>query len=621
MKNNVKKILMIFIFLISLFIFINEIDAKVMWVQCNKDGKLNDAKENSAGDMDHEDTIVYGTFAIINAIHEEGGDHDTRWLSFNVKDFYSGYYPVFIQYRNGSGFPEGQICWWDSSFHKFEECDPEEGHYLYSDNGGDIPLNSGICPEGAIQTGNTQGSVSGDYLVLYGEDKDVYNTASLSDLGELVIYGFQEKDGQTVDIIIEGYAPSGIYGYATTWQDWDSFVDNLAKDGSMEINNDSNDLIDEDEYSTKFMSWTAMTQARRVDRFKEHYFELTTYENEDGEKPWLIYTRKEGVNFIERTDKIYYTNKPGDENLRSWVSTWYNENSEKLSDQLQLYDEIANKEKIHDVIEEMMNAYNNGKEYKFNNDYSASDLLNDLDSLYPNLELLVPKSEDDNKFKFKTYETNSCTKETTTTSAESAAFVNFMCDVFGVPSLDNDKFKHKNNTGELMSLLENAIIRQIDDVSGSEDGIYNLKTKIPEYAEKFSFAISYLNKYANNYGLDSSKTNDLKNKYDELIGRYDSEIIIDCEGLIDEKLKDKITQYINIIKICVPILLIGFGVIDFTKALFSSDDEKMKKAQKDFILRLAIAILFFLLPVFVNLLLSLVNKVWYFIEPGTCGLF
>ena len=67
--------------------------------------------------------------------------------------------------------------------------------------------------------------------------------------------------------------------------------------------------------------------------------------------------------------------------------------------------------------------------------------------------------------------------------------------------------------------------------------------------------------------------------------------------------------------------MIGFGIIDFTKAIFAGDEDKMKKAQKDFIVRLGIAVLFFLVPTIVDLLLGLANKVWYFIEPGSCGIF
>ena len=102
---------------------------------------------------------------------------------------------------------------------------------------------------------------------------------------------------------------------------------------------------------------------------------------------------------------------------------------------------------------------------------------------------------------------------------------------------------------------------------------------------------------------------------------FGTETVISCDDLFSDNLRNKIGSYLNIVKIAVPIILIGFGIIDFTKAIFAGDEDKMKKAQKDFIVRLGIAVLFFLVPTMVDLLLGLANKVWYFIEPGSCGIF
>ena len=67
-------------------------------------------------------------------------------------------------------------------------------------------------------------------------------------------------------------------------------------------------------------------------------------------------------------------------------------------------------------------------------------------------------------------------------------------------------------------------------------------------------------------------------------------------------------------------ILIGFGILDFTKAIFEQDDDKLKKAQKKFLMRILIAVLFFLLPVLVKLLLNIANNVWSFISPNTCDI-
>lgn len=93
--------------------------------------------------------------------------------------------------------------------------------------------------------------------------------------------------------------------------------------------------------------------------------------------------------------------------------------------------------------------------------------------------------------------------------------------------------------------------------------------------------------------------------------------INDCEDLLGEELVDKINSVMNVIKIAVPIILIALGIMDFTKAVFSGEDE-MKKAQKTFLKRIAAALIIFLSPILINLLLTVTNKVWNIINPNTC---
>ena len=72
------------------------------------------------------------------------------------------------------------------------------------------------------------------------------------------------------------------------------------------------------------------------------------------------------------------------------------------------------------------------------------------------------------------------------------------------------------------------------------------------------------------------------------------------------------------IRIFVPILLIGLGVLDFAKATFEKSEDDMKKIREKFIKRIVAAVLVFLAPIFVNLLLELANSVWEWINPNTC---
>lgn len=60
------------------------------------------------------------------------------------------------------------------------------------------------------------------------------------------------------------------------------------------------------------------------------------------------------------------------------------------------------------------------------------------------------------------------------------------------------------------------------------------------------------------------------------------------------------------IQIVVPIILIIWGMLDFTKALVGQDEEKIKEGQKKFIQRVIAAIIVFLIVAAVNLIIGIV---------------
>lgn len=95
-------------------------------------------------------------------------------------------------------------------------------------------------------------------------------------------------------------------------------------------------------------------------------------------------------------------------------------------------------------------------------------------------------------------------------------------------------------------------------------------------------------------------------------------IIKSCKDLLGDKLIEKIGTVMNWVKIIIPILLIVMGTIDFTKAVFSGKDDDMAKSRKTFIMRIVAAILVFLAPIFVNLILTIANEVWSYISPDAC---
>ena len=77
-----------------------------------------------------------------------------------------------------------------------------------------------------------------------------------------------------------------------------------------------------------------------------------------------------------------------------------------------------------------------------------------------------------------------------------------------------------------------------------------------------------------------------------------------CEQLIGESAQKLINTFMKWIRIIVPILLIVFGIIDFATAVFSSKEDDMKKRRETFIKRIVAAVLVFLAPILVNLLLN-----------------
>ena len=73
--------------------------------------------------------------------------------------------------------------------------------------------------------------------------------------------------------------------------------------------------------------------------------------------------------------------------------------------------------------------------------------------------------------------------------------------------------------------------------------------------------------------------------------------------------KNVTSLIIMVVQIVVPILLIIWGMIDFTKAVIGQNEDKIKEAQKVFIKRLIAAAVVFLTVTIVKLLINLVGTV------------
>lgn len=97
------------------------------------------------------------------------------------------------------------------------------------------------------------------------------------------------------------------------------------------------------------------------------------------------------------------------------------------------------------------------------------------------------------------------------------------------------------------------------------------------------------------------------------LGGYTAE---ECRKLVlGEELAEILDNIFTFILIAVPILTIVLIIKDMVSAVAASKEEDMKKAQKNAIFRIIIAVAICLLPVIVNTVLNLVG-----FTSGTCGI-
>lgn len=82
------------------------------------------------------------------------------------------------------------------------------------------------------------------------------------------------------------------------------------------------------------------------------------------------------------------------------------------------------------------------------------------------------------------------------------------------------------------------------------------------------------------------------------------DVALDCEEIMGDAL-DVIQEVFDWIKIIVPILLILFGGLDFSKAVVMNDKDILQKAVSNFVKRCIAALAIFFLPTLINLLLSM----------------
>ncbi len=123
---------------------------------------------------------------------------------------------------------------------------------------------------------------------------------------------------------------------------------------------------------------------------------------------------------------------------------------------------------------------------------------------------------------------------------------------------------------------------------------------------------------------DQDRTEE-KDKADGTVNIDDMNGTIGCTGVFgtvdangnftEESFGWLIQTALNYIKIAGPILVILLSMIEFIKAILSSDEEAMKKAQSRLVIRIIAVVVLFLLPFLVGEVLKLING----ISNPTCG--
>lgn len=302
---------------------------------------------------------------------------------------------------------------------------------------------------------------------------------------------------------------------------------------------------------------------------------------------------------IPKNSEIVFDSNDNINKLYDAVDVWYSNYGSSLDDK------SIKMEKIESDYSQLINScsalndsYDDGKKYNFNSSYTANSMLSDLNLLY--FELFTFYNTE-NQFDL-------CVSDSTTTNASYSAYNCSMIELLGSIDYIPKQLQQfvLSDVNEYLTDVKGAYL----DNASAGDNILNTVVKCS----------SYLKRNYDDFDLDSSEVSEISGKYEELGKSKGISIIYDCESLLGEDLIAKINSYLDIFKIAIPIILIVFGIIDFTKAIFTGDDE-MKKARKNFIKRVVISILIFLTPTIVNFILSIANEVWSYISPNSCGLF
>lgn len=340
------------------------------------------------------------------------------------------------------------------------------------------------------------------------------------------------------------------------------------------------------------------------------YFEKIFLEEKNVKRYWKL----------DDFDKIYYIKQGfllfSDEFYSPFDSTNLNKPEKE-------YDVIFNSGNKIDVLYDKIDDWikNTGDKSgtlnaisQFENKYSS--LIKQCDS--------INKSIDDNKSITLDYDIDKIIDDLTNSSAEmNEILANYTVNLnedyvlsaydYSMKSLFGDGYKIGTGPD---SLIKCDIQNYLND-----KGIGNITGIIKQHLSNIATCTVNLQNNLSNIGAadKSDKIQDIKDEIKNIIDRYDVAVIIDCEDLIGEELREKLNEYMFYARIIVPIIIIILGSLDLVSAVLASDEDKMRKAQAKFIKRLMIGVAIFFVPTVINLILDIFNSVWSSISTDTCG--
>lgn len=589
MKRNIKKILIVITLFISTLLFTNKVDAEtVMYLDCPVEPSCNGASKARTGSCWLSIGLACTKARCQPELHQLAKFTDNKGNSvFFYINLEAGEWGEYYEINN---------CWIKGDFSNiFNDCDSGENNY---EEGPYELLSKKICPI-ATRTGWQWWSI--DWEWKGGSDYIAVGQTSANKAVTLtepvyIIYSFTDNDG-TEKKIAEGYTDEGKYAFLGP---------NIKKAWNDEIYT----------HQMKLMYNVGVDQYFRVDSNFDSL--LVAKKGQNVSKISICDNKEDCVN--NHNFKVLIDSNDSNGNIAKAVKDWFTENEEKM-ESLSGILKIANDTDFMDTCNNLNSESEEGKVYKFKDGYSAKETITMLEEAY---EAIVEAYGDSS---FKDYITG---KSTSVISSNVSYIYKYMLGIDEIVDIaEKDSTENHINGNHIVSSIKNDVNKVLQDYVKTNDSkinILSVSEDLNDYVLTFYTAAMNLDSKSLSFNLnqiDAQRAREVREKFEKFIGDNNLNIfaVVDCEGLLGQDLIDKVNSYLNIVKIAIPILLVGFGVLDFTKAIFAGNEDDMKKSQKKFLMRLVISILIFLTPTFVNLLLQLANKVWPIIEPSSCGLF